>query len=294
MLLLNIFSVISIIEPVMRKLWWMTLVSVVVVCLAGIPSPALAISVTDYFTFSDKTEISKAQVLPGETFRVSMSAQATCIKDIPLRINACEFDGRLVAVHSVSRERIVFLSYTYLLSPFPNNKGETVETSYNLDTAFPENALAGSYDLVAELAGTQIKAFMSFNMYGMLPESKIVGTVTLLPRPAPVTSSPTTQPPGASTATASLSSVYYPSLTLPESTTTVMANNSAAVTQPPPTLLPSGSFTPPGAGTIPDGGTIIVPTAEKSFNLWLYAAIGAVAALILALLVIIRLRFRRY
>jgi hypothetical protein len=236
----------------------------------GMPQPALADGVTDYFTFDVNTDISKTQVLPGEAFRIVVTARAECINNLPVKVTDCKISGRLVAVNGAGGGRIVLANYEYLLSPFPNNKGETAQTAYTLDAMLPEKSSPGSYDLVAELIDAQIKAIFWISVAPFLPENAKIGCITLLQGTMPVGFTETPLAVNAGTAAAVLTPGPAQSITQTADTPATIGK-SAAAKQPLEYSNPE---------ILPTAGTITAAAVETGVNWWMYGSIGEAAVII--------------
>jgi len=267
----------------MKKVcYFVTLLAVVISCL-GRSRPALALSLSDYFTYSESTEISCSQVSPGEIFHIYVSARATCIKDMPVNVAEAEMSGRLMAVHSESGERIELLNYTYKLQPFPNRKGDTVVEEFTLDTALPENAAPGVYDLSAELTDAQIKYIIWVHIFNVLPERVDIGSITLVEDSVSATTTVTTLSPSTSissttTVTEPVSTTTYSSAPAVTSSTPD-ADNSPFITSSVPLISTSG--------VLPGSSTVTEVAVQEDINWWIWGSIGAVVAVLLILLVLV-------
>jgi hypothetical protein len=261
----------------MSKRWRLLGVLAMLAGWLGMPQPALAEGVSDYFTFDVNTEISKTQVLPGEAFHIVITARAECINNLPVKVTDCKVNGRLVAVLGAGGKRIVLADYEYLLSPFPNNKGETAQTAYSLDATLPGTASPGSYDLVAELINAQIKSIFWISVASFLPENTKIGSITLLPGPAPTL---TTTPPTVNTGTAAATSTPSVSQSIMPASETPAKVVTSTVTTPPREYS--------SVETLTAGSTITVPPVETGVNWWMYGAIGEAVVIIGLLLWVLR------
>lgn len=267
----------------MKKVgYFVTLLAVVIGCLGSRSCPALALSLSDYFTYSERTEISCSQVSPGEIFHIYVSARATCIKDMPVNVAEAEMSGRLMAVHSESGERIELLNYTYKLQPFPNRKGDTVVEEFTLDAALPVNAAPGVYNLSAELTDAQIKYIIWVHIFNVLPERVDIGSITLVEDPVP--DSTTVTPVSPSTGIISTTAVTEPASTTHSSAPSI--TSSIPGTNNSPSITSSVAATSTSV-TLPGSSTLTAAAVQEDIEWWVWGSVGAVVAVILILLVLV-------
>jgi len=144
--------------------------------------PVAALSLSDYFTWSYDIELSKDTVQKDETFHATVTAQATCINDLPLPISEGFVTGRILAEHVDSGTKVTLISsYTVTITDFPAKEGDNVEKSLTVSLDFPAESPAGAYDVFGEIIEARIKVVLWFTVTSQLPQSASIGPVTYLP-----------------------------------------------------------------------------------------------------------------
>ncbi len=155
---------------------------ILALCLVSVSkAPAVALSVDDYFTISYEVEFSKNVVYGNEVFYATVTAQATCTKDLPLAVSEAVVTGRVVAENEESGTKVVLnSSYTISISPFPSKEGEATQVSQSVALQFPDGSEAGGYNIAGELIEARVKAILWFTVTAYLPASQQMGSVTYL------------------------------------------------------------------------------------------------------------------
>ena len=62
-------------------------------------TPTIALSLGDYFVLSYEMELSKDKIHDNGVFYATITAEATCVKDLPLSVSEALITGRVVAEH---------------------------------------------------------------------------------------------------------------------------------------------------------------------------------------------------
>ncbi len=141
--------------------------------------PALALSLGEYFEYDVSAEFSKTEVHGSETFTAVVRGEATCIKDLPLTVSKAEITGRIVARHRTSGAEVTLnSSYSLTISPFPNQEGESLESSVSVPLKFPSGSESGIYDVFGELIKARVFAVIWWDVTGYLPSEEEVGSLT--------------------------------------------------------------------------------------------------------------------
>jgi hypothetical protein len=144
-------------------------------------TPAVALSVDDYFVISYTVEFSKDEIYGNELFYATITGQAACIKDLPLTVSEAFMSGCLVAEHEDSGAKVILNpSYTITISPFPTKKGETTQGSQTVPLSFPAGSQPGRYNIIGELIEARVKAVLWFTVTLYLPQFESLGSVTYL------------------------------------------------------------------------------------------------------------------
>ncbi|MFC1962537.1 hypothetical protein ACFLWB_00850 [Chloroflexota bacterium] len=142
-------------------------------------SPATAISLSDYFSYSSDVTLDKTEIVGTETFYMTVEAEATCNKDLPLPASEAKITGRITAEHQASGSKVTLNpSYTVAVDPFPNEEGETAQSYQVVPLQFPQGSQSGTYSVVAELVEAKVKAIFWITGTDYLPSSQAVGSVT--------------------------------------------------------------------------------------------------------------------
>lgn len=188
-------------------------------------SPASAIGISDYFSYSYTVQFSNSVVATGMAFNATVEANATCTNALPLSPSEALITGRMVAIHQLSSAKVTLnSSYTVTISPFPSRQGESTRVSQVLPLQFPPGSEFGDYTVAVELIEAKVKAgIIWIPVTAYLPSFQPVGSVTYVSNsggggsPAPPLSPPPTPPPppppaGAGTGTGTGSGSQTPPL----------------------------------------------------------------------------------
>jgi len=156
--------------------------SVLALCLVLIGSnSAFALSVDDYFSYTQDIKLSKTQTTGTELFYATVTVDATCTSDLPLSPSEGSVAGRVIATHQVSGNEVTLnSSYTVTIQPFPSTVGETAQTSQVVPLRFPAWSESGTYSVAAELIEAKVKVIFWFDTSSYLPSSQTIGSVTHL------------------------------------------------------------------------------------------------------------------
>lgn len=143
-------------------------------------SPASAIGISDYFSYSYTVQFSNSMVTTGTAFNATVEANATCVNALPLSPSEASITGRMVAVHQLSGARVTLnSSYTVTISPFPSRQGESTRVSQVLPLQFSPESEFGAYSVVVELIEAKVKAgIIWIPVTAYLPSFQSVGSVT--------------------------------------------------------------------------------------------------------------------
>lgn len=150
-----------------------------------------ALNPFDYFTISYSTTISRTQVIPTQSFDITVTGIAVCIQDLPFTPSDAVVTGRIVAEHESGDQFIIASSYTVSMSGFPTKSGESIQASENVRVTLPANSPLGTYKLRGELIEAKVKAVVWFNVNSYLPAQENFGSIKLInqanpPIPPPV------------------------------------------------------------------------------------------------------------
>ena len=161
-------------------LWRPLIALILALCLIPVCShPVAALSVDDYFSYSYDVEFSKVDIEDGEVFYATVEAEATCKKDLPLTVTKANITGRIVAEHRVSGAKVTLNpSYAVTIDPFPNQEGETSQSSVVVALRFPAGSESGTYDVVGELIEAKVHAIVWLDVTSYLPSSQAISSVT--------------------------------------------------------------------------------------------------------------------
>jgi hypothetical protein len=142
-------------------------------------SPALALSIGEYFEYDISAEFSETEVHGSETFTAVVGGEATCIKDLPLTVSKAEITGRIVARHRTSGAEVTLnSSYSLTIDPFPNQEGESLESSVSVPLKFPSGSKSGIYDVFGELIKARVFAgVLWLPATDFLPSEEEVGSL---------------------------------------------------------------------------------------------------------------------
>ena len=165
------------------KVVWHSLVLLVsLTCLFVVDaSPAFALNLDEYFTYTYNIELSKTEVHGDEPFSITVTGQATCKKNLPDLINEARIVGRIVAQHQ-STGAAVILNPEYILEvkPFPAKEGDTAQDTVNVQLSFPAGSESGTYNIIGQLveARVRILGLIWYDVTPQLPQTQPMGTVT--------------------------------------------------------------------------------------------------------------------
>ncbi|MDP2744260.1 MAG: hypothetical protein Q8P00_04230 [Dehalococcoidia bacterium] len=145
-------------------------------------SPAVTLSIADYFSYSYTVQFSKSDIAGGEVFNATVEANATCTNSVPLAPNEASFTSRIVAIHQASGDRVTLNSnYTLTLSPFPSHTGDSTQVSQVVPLQFPAGSQSGAYSVAGELIEAKVKVgIIWIPVTGYLPSSQALGSVTYI------------------------------------------------------------------------------------------------------------------
>lgn len=162
------------------------LVSFLLAWLASltVASPALGLSIYDYFTIEYATVFSDDQIEDDEVFYATVTGEATCKQDLPLPVSSGYIRYRVIAEHLDSGERTVLEpDYRLDIEPFPNHAGESATESTDVALRFPSDCQPGSYEIMGELIESRAVVSTSTTTFSVpvskyLPQSQEMGMVT--------------------------------------------------------------------------------------------------------------------
>ena len=281
-----------------------TLITTSYLCLLT-PPEAASESAVDYFNLSyDPATFSKTNILRNEAFSVTIHGNATCTDDLP-PIRSGRIIGRVVASNVSTEHRIVINSqYTVNIDPFPNDPGEYTEMTVTVPLQFPASDIPGDYSIIGETITAEVYLLGDWeDVTDTVPASHVLGSVhyatsdtasTPTPTPTHTSIASVTPTPGATAtpaATATSNATTSPTVTAtPSASVTPDVSPSAtATTTTAATPVPTGTTTANASSLTPDGATT---SAHYGAPIW--AAIGLIVVLILAIIIlaIVRLQTR--
>jgi len=140
--------------------WRLLAALVLALCLISIgSSPAAALSIDDYFSYSYNVEFSKTKIQGSEVFNATITVTATRNNnDFPLSLSPSKasLTGRIISEHQATGAEVTLnSSYTVEISPFPQ-KGETSSESVDVSLQFPGGSQSGTYNVVGELIEAKV------------------------------------------------------------------------------------------------------------------------------------------
>ena len=150
----------------------------------SIATPALGLSIYDYFTIEHDTVFSDGQIQDDEVFYATVTGEATCKQDLPLPVSSGYIRYRVIAEHEDSGARTVLKSdYRLDIEPFPNQAGESATESIDVSLQFPSDCQPGSYEIIGELIESRAVVTTSTTTFSVpvskyLPQSQEMGLVT--------------------------------------------------------------------------------------------------------------------
>ena len=151
-----------------------------------VPAAAIDLNPNSYFTFGYDFTLSQSTVYLNQPFTMTVTAQATCFKDLPLDVSQGYVTGKVIATHATSGATVVLNSaYTVSLTDFPKLAGESMTTSKSVTLTFPADSAAGTYQITGQLLDAQVKAILWFPVTQYLPTTQAIGTVTYVASAAP-------------------------------------------------------------------------------------------------------------
>jgi hypothetical protein len=146
----------------------------------GTTRPVLALSIDDYFTYTYSFVFNKTEISGSETFFVTVSGQANCIKDLPVSVSAANITSRIVARHIQTGTEVV-LNANYLIrydSGFPTQKGQSASASVQAPLSFPDSSPAGVYEITGQILEAKISVLViTIDIAGYLPSTQKMGSV---------------------------------------------------------------------------------------------------------------------
>ena len=165
------------------------LTSLVALCVlaaafAGfLPRPVRAFSPAEHFSYTYSFSLSKTSITGSETFFVTVSGQATCLKDLPVGVGAATVSSRVVARHQQTGAQITLnADFSMSYANFPDKKGQTVSDSIQVPLFFPEGSTAGAYDVVGQLIEARVSVVFPVDVTSFFPSEQGIGSVTYQPR----------------------------------------------------------------------------------------------------------------
>ncbi|AKG53546.1 hypothetical protein DGWBC_0883 [Dehalogenimonas sp. WBC-2] len=160
-------------------------------CLTGFPiQPVHALNPFDYFSVEYHSFVSKSQVLTNQTFDVTVTGTAICIKDLPFSPGNAIVSGRIVAIHENGTSYILDSNYTVGLGGFPTKAGQSVQASETVSITFSSSYPLGHYTLRGELIQAKVQMVVWFDVSSYLPPSQDFGTIDLIAASPPPPTTP--------------------------------------------------------------------------------------------------------
>jgi hypothetical protein len=148
------------------------------------PTPAHALSLADYFSYSYTIQLSQTEVYQEEVFSATVSGQAICKKNLPITPNAASITSRIIARHNTTGDEIVLNSgYTVDLDSFPTEPGDSVQDTIVVPLSFPSNSKSGTYTVTGEIVTARIRVLAFWlDVTRYLPQSQTLGNITCFTR----------------------------------------------------------------------------------------------------------------
>ena len=164
----------------MRYCWRLPVVLVMsILMVAGTGHPAIAFSISDYFTYSYEVQLSTTAVQGNEVFQATVSGQAVCKKDLPITPTAAYISSRIVARHTDTGALVTLnAGYRLDISSFPGKQGDTARETVVVPLVFPAGSLPGTYNVVGEIVEAKVQVLIWLDVTSQLPSSQEIGTVT--------------------------------------------------------------------------------------------------------------------
>lgn len=177
------------------KIYIIISISALVLIVAALPpQPVNALNPFDYFNISYETSISRTQVIPGQTFDITVTGTAVCTKDLPFSPGDAVITGRVVAHHEEGEQLILVSSYTVNMSGFPTEEGDSMSASKTLSVNIPSGNPYGVYELHGELIEAKVQIVVWFNVNSYLPSTEDFGSIALVNPSPPPTDTPSPEP----------------------------------------------------------------------------------------------------
>jgi hypothetical protein len=162
-----------------RTLWRSLALLASLFCLLTLnASPALALSVNEYFSYTYDIQLSKTEVQGNEQFYATITGQATCKKDLPLAVSEARVIGRVTARHQSTGAEVVLNSqYTLTITTFPRKQGETASDTVVVPLSFPTTSKSGTYSLTGQLIEAKVKFVIWWDVTSQLPSTQPMQSV---------------------------------------------------------------------------------------------------------------------
>jgi hypothetical protein len=147
---------------------------------AGTPRPVLALSLSDYFTYTYSFTFSKINVTDGENFTVTVAGQAICVQDLPLPVSTANIISKVVARNRQTGTEVILnpgysISYD---SGFPTKKGQTASASAQVPLSFPAGSSPGVYDVIGVISKAEVSVDgIPLDVTAYLPSTQSMGTI---------------------------------------------------------------------------------------------------------------------
>jgi hypothetical protein len=115
----------------------------------------LALSIDDYFVYTYNFTFSKTAITGSETFYVTVTGQATYIKDMPLPVSKASVISEVVAQHRQTGAKVILNpNFSLLFSEFPNKDNPTVSKSVQVPLSFPAGSTGGGIMMSLDILQT--------------------------------------------------------------------------------------------------------------------------------------------
>lgn len=176
------------------QIWRWAIALILVACqVFATPSPtaALELDPRDYFAIDYCISLSDTEVQEDEVFYLIAECHVECIEDLPMGATQAEATARFIAQHKETGDiEILNASYSIIVNPVPDWKGDTYEVEEHISLIFPSGTLPGEYEVIVQPVQAEID---DWDITHLIPESYksvSVGTVTCVEAPAPPPPSP--------------------------------------------------------------------------------------------------------
>ena len=263
------------------------------------PPTAASESVGDYFSISyTPATFSKPNIISNEPFSVTINGNATCVDDLHITVRKVRVTGCISAEHTATGNKVTLNpSYTIYVETQLRYPGDTVNISVTAPLHFPTSGEAGQYSVIAKTVKAEVYFLGNWSdITEMVPASVVLGSVyyatagttstpTPTPTPTPTTPTVTATP----TATATLNTTTSPTVTAtPGASITPSASPSTTATRTTiATPRPTSTVTANVSSLTPDGST-----SPARYGAPVWAAIGLIATLILAIIILAIMRMQ--